>query len=156
MLCGIQGDLQGFVKGGRVMKSLLYHSSRYASIILAENRIRMAPLGDICVSMTRSRKYAESWAIMDRDYDDGVGHILVLDRDKLRCRYRIECVDHSSGDPREEAEEAVFRDITDLDRYLVDVYRVGEVTKPDPLDDEERFALVRTMFEPRFDVKQAA
>lgn len=96
----------------------VYHGTRYARAIQADNRIKVAPRGDVHVSLTRSFDVAVYWAALERDDDEGVGAVLILDRRALEAAHQLSAF--VSGDGFEdEHEEACHQEIGDLDRYLV-------------------------------------
>ena len=69
--------------------NVLYHGTRYTSAIIATMELRYADnIENIC--LTRSPEVAAYWAVLERDDDEKRGGILILDRELLHCRYRIE------------------------------------------------------------------
>lgn len=114
-------------------RPVLYHGTRYSKAILASGVLKIAPFGDCCVSLTRRPEVATYVAMSDRDDDEGFGAVFILDRRSLSGRYAIDirhcgCWDGCGHGPSprmfDEAEEAIWRDITDLHRHLVDVVRI--------------------------------
>lgn len=117
-------------------RPVLYHGTRYFNAIRATDTLRRAPFGDLCVSMTRRPEVACYVAMSDRDDDEGLGAVLVLDRQKLQARYQIDvrhcaCWDGCGHGPDpwmfDEAEEAIWQDIVRLRRYLIDIVYIDEV-----------------------------
>lgn len=110
----------------KLIHSVLYHGTRYASQILSDNTIRLPPSGYTMISLTRSPVIAQYWAELERDGDEQRGAILVLDRDKLRTRYRLEPFHDPWCDDaafiKDEMEEMIWgRPIVNLRRYLLEV-----------------------------------
>lgn len=107
---------------------MLFHGTRYPHALLQSNPIRLPSSGYQMVSLTRDRRVATHWARLPRDDDEGIGAVLLLDRDKLRARYRIspfrdeawhQGASRLDGD---EAEEIVLgRQIDNLSKFLMGV-----------------------------------
>lgn len=107
---------------------VLFHGSRYPRAIIQSDRIKLPTSGYRMISLTRDIRVARHWACLRRDDDEGVGAILVLDRQKLRTRYRIEPFRDEAWhtgftrSERDEAEEIVYgRPIDGLSGLLVEV-----------------------------------
>jgi hypothetical protein len=73
----------------------LFHGTRYLNSILSDGYLK--PTGNPeAVYFSRSADAAAYWATMERgEGEDGRGAILVLDRDRLSARYRLELIDDS-------------------------------------------------------------
>lgn len=97
----------------------VYHGTRHPSAILSSDRIKCATMGDKHVSLTRSFDVAVYWATMDRDDDEGVGSVLVLDRSKLEkdLDHLVPFVSYEGAE--DEQEEACMSDLVNLSRFLV-------------------------------------
>ena len=112
-------------------RSVLYHGTRYASLIVQEDQLRCPDVGSACISFTRSPEVAAFSAMLPRDDTTEGPSILVLDRISLQTRYRLEPfhdVWMGDGDQiRDEAEEIVSCDITDLHRHLAAVATTSAV-----------------------------
>lgn len=63
------------------------------------------------ISFTRNKQY--------KRYDDEV--VIVLDGDKLSERYRITPYSNFGGRKHDEMEERVFRDVVNLDKYIIKI-----------------------------------
>jgi hypothetical protein len=89
---------------------VLYHGTRFHNAILNSGWLLRPLLGDKCVSFSRQPSVALYMATLERDDDEGVGRVLVIDREKLAARHRIypRC---NAFEFREEAEEAVWEDV---------------------------------------------
>jgi hypothetical protein len=113
-------------------RPVLFHGTRYARNILRNDELCSAPVGLAAVSFSRQLEISIYWAILDRDDDEGQGAILVLDRDRLTQKYKLQCrrdqcLNHGFPRMYTEAEEIVYgRDIEDLHKYLVDTVWVDE------------------------------
>ena len=82
--------------------------------------------GEPTVSFTRSPETAAYWALLQRNYDEGHGAILIFDRQSLRCRYSIEpyhdviCDDEMGRN--DEAEERIWRrHVIDVGKHLIGI-----------------------------------
>lgn len=77
---------------------------------MSSNLLLVPTLGDRCVSFTRSPDVAIYMAALDREDDEGVGAVLVFDRQRLASRFKIE--KRCNGFIfREEAEEAIWKQV---------------------------------------------
>ena len=78
---------------------------------------------DLGVFFTRSPETAAYFALLERDDDEGRGAILILDRQSLRCKYRVEPWHDDFWDDetgrRDEMEERVWGSVTDVGRHLI-------------------------------------
>ncbi|GHC79550.1 hypothetical protein [Limoniibacter endophyticus] len=110
-------------------RPVLYHGTRYIDAIVESNSILCAPYGDTCVSLTRRPETAIYFASLPRDDEDERGAVLILDRQKLQAAYRIDIrhCDCFGGASNDEAEEAIWKDVVDLRRFLIDVVYVDDV-----------------------------
>jgi hypothetical protein len=102
----------------------LYHGTRYLHRILSDGVLQFARIGLKAVSLSRLPEMAVFAAILPRDDTYEAPSILVLDRDSLRSRYRLECYHEDwpghGTDWRDEAEEIIYgRDVDDLNRHLI-------------------------------------
>lgn len=111
----------------KAAQPVLFHGTRYARQLLAEDRLRYSLSGYEAVSFTRSPEVATKWAYL---YTGGerekVGAVLVFDRNQLNSRFRIE----PFHDPQwyddsffeDGAEERIWqRDVTRLSSLLIGV-----------------------------------
>jgi hypothetical protein len=99
----------------------LFHGTRMGQEILDSDRIKVAPSGDIHVSLTSDFPCALYWAELNgRDDDEGRGCILVLHREALAKYGPTPFVSGCVG-PGDIAEEAVMRDIHPLSEVLAGV-----------------------------------
>jgi hypothetical protein len=77
--------------------------------------------GKVC--FTRSADEAAYWALLPRNNDEGCGAILIFDRQLLQCRFKIEPYHDPFWDTdasrRDEAEEGIWADVTNIGRYLI-------------------------------------
>lgn len=101
----------------------VYHGTRYAKAILEADCIKCAPMGDTHVSLTRNFDTALYWADCERDDDEDVGSVLILDRAKLEADHVLTPFVSSPGD-EDEHEEACMSDISELSKYLVSVVTI--------------------------------
>ena len=112
--------------GGR---DVLFHGTRHAKLILTTGVLFYAASGEPGVFFTRSPEIAAYFALLERDSDEGLGAILIFDRQSLRCRYRIEPWHDDFWDDetgrRDEMEERVWGNVTDIGHHLI-----GLVTEP--------------------------
>lgn len=116
------------VRLSKFRKPVLLHATDWASYqsIYYSDVLLTAPYGVQCVSFTRSLEFAQYWAGIK---DEGEGSaIMVLDRDKLAHRYKIEPFRDSvwdedpDQDGQDEAEEQVWRDIFGIRQYILETY----------------------------------
>lgn len=133
-------DERAFVASVRKLskgRDVLFHGTCYGRQILAENRLRHPLFGSEAVSFTRSPEVAVYWALLERTPREEIGAVLILDRWRLRTRYRLE----QHHDPiwdredsiNDEAEERVLQqDISNLTSFMIGVVWVdGTVNEPD-------------------------
>lgn len=105
-------------------KPVLFHGTRYGSKLDESNAIILPELGQRCVSLTRDPAVALHFAQLERDNGADCGHVYVLDRERLATRYKIKPRTENWWGFREEAEEAIWRPITSLSSFVVDVVEV--------------------------------
>jgi hypothetical protein len=102
-------------------RDVLYHGTRYAKLILKTGVLFHSRTGHVC--LTRSAEVAAYWALLERDDDEGRGSILILDRQSLEHRYRIEAnpepIWYSKTSFHDEAEEEIFDNVVDVSNHLV-------------------------------------
>lgn len=97
---------------------IIYHGTSQLNTILEENRLKAAPTGDRCVSLTLSPTVARHFADLPRDETNGVG-ILLLNADKLAEDYELipyTCINATM----DEYELQIWEDIYPLNKYLED------------------------------------
>jgi hypothetical protein len=85
-------DRKAFVRNVRKLskgRDVLFHGTAFGRQILAENRLRYFPFGSEAVSFTRSVEGAVYWALLPRIPHGANGAVLIVDRWKLRTRYRV-------------------------------------------------------------------
>jgi hypothetical protein len=104
----------------RRSKQLLFHGTRYPKQILKQNKLRCSNTETFSVHFSRDPVVATFFGL--GEFEDGVGAVLVLDRDRLAQDYSLRCFRNPRLAKRaDEADERVYRrDITRLDRYLHD------------------------------------
>ena len=104
----------------RSSRPLVFHGTRYGRKILNENTLKFPGLGICSLHFSRQLPVGIYFALLDgRDNDEGVGAVLVLDRDRLARDYRVECYNADLPRQDSEADELIYaRDIVRLDRYL--------------------------------------
>jgi hypothetical protein len=106
-----------------MQRDVLYHGTRHAQSILTTG-VLFHRDGDQMCSFTRSQKEAAYWALLERDNDEGRGSVFVLDRQSLKCRYKIEPfrffndLDDDDTYFADEAEETIVGDVTDVSNHL--------------------------------------
>lgn len=107
-------------------RDVLYHGTRYARSVLTSGVLLWSDPGEPTVSFTRSPETAAYWALLQRNYDEGHGAILIFDRQSLRCRYSIEpyhdviCDDEMGRN--DEAEERIWRrHVIDVGKHLIGI-----------------------------------
>lgn len=110
-------------------KPVLYHGTPRCSDVLSSDCLLASDFGDMCVSFTRRPEVAVYFAMMARDapHDGGV---LVLDRRLLASRYPIDlrhcdCWGPYAVNADDEAEEAIWANVTDLRQYLIGVVPIA-------------------------------
>jgi hypothetical protein len=80
-------QLAGRAREVAMNRDVLYHGTRYAQSILKTGVLfHSLTGGDPKVCLTRSAEVAASWALVDRDDDEGRGSIFILDRQSLERR----------------------------------------------------------------------
>ena len=110
------------------MFSLLYHGCclEHLLSILRDNVLEIGfdyPTRGEAVSLSRSKDVARRFLDLTEtpwSPGDPVGGVIILDRDALRCDYKLELF-RDSDERVDEMEEVVRRDIKHLDRYLLAV-----------------------------------
>ena len=110
---------------------VLYHGTRYSRLILTTGMLLRARSGERKVCFTRSPEVAAYWALLKRDDDEYRGAILVLDRNSLERAYAIQIIPgpfwHTRSLFHDEAEEAIWDDVSDLARHLIGLVREREL-----------------------------
>lgn len=114
-------------------RDVVLHGTRRGRQILLDDRLLYSRSGSPRVSFTRSPRIAGYRAFLPMKPDEPVGAVLVLDRRKLRDRYRLEPTHDQIWDNmyrNDEAEETVWgRDVVDLRSMLLGVaWTDGHVT----------------------------
>jgi hypothetical protein len=118
----------------RTSKPLLFHGTQRPNQILTQNTLKCSDAGTCSVHFTRELTVAAFFVLLDKhENDDGIGAILVFDRDRLAQDYSLKCFRDKSLDQIpylhdfNEADERVYRrDIIRLDRYLHDTIWIDE------------------------------
>jgi hypothetical protein len=118
----------------RTSTQLLFHGTPYPRQILKDNALKCSNADTFSVHFTRELAAATFFALLDEhDNDDGIGAILVFDRDRLAQDYRLTCFRDKWLDEIpylhdfNEADERVCRrDVARLHRYLHDTIWVDE------------------------------
>jgi len=112
-------------------RNVLYHGTRYPSLILNTGIILRCPPGCFAVSFTRSPEVGADFAMLERDDDEGRGAILIFDRESLRHRYRIEpfCSIGRTG-RFSEMEEIIREDLIDVGRHLIGLVTTPGIYRP--------------------------
>jgi hypothetical protein len=104
-------------------RDVLYHGTRYPQLILRTGVLFRAESGGTKVCFTRAAEVAAYWALLERDDDEGRGAILILDRQSLDRRYKLvpnpQAYWHTETLFHDEAEEEIWDDVTDIDKYLI-------------------------------------
>jgi len=104
-------------------RSILFYGTKNARRIIRDDRIQVYPLMDyLKISFTRSLHVAIHFAMLQRDFDETTGAILILDRELLRTRHKLVPYQYPDdfGPSAKEAEEMVEAGaIADLKRYLL-------------------------------------
>jgi hypothetical protein len=121
----------------RTSRPVLFHGTRYANQVLGEDRLLCVNVGSLSVHFTRDLPVATHWAMLPRiNGDEGVGAVLVFDRDRLAQDYSLKCfrdtiLDNGTYPPHyNEADEIVFqRDVVGLHKYVIDVIWIDELSK---------------------------
>jgi hypothetical protein len=112
-------------------QDILYHGTRYAQSILRTGALLCPECWQ--VSFTRSAEVAAYWALMERDDDEGVGSILVLNRGSLAQGYDLCAVPEvfwlSADRFHNEAEEEIRADLPDLSNHLLGIVS-GQAADP--------------------------
>lgn len=114
-------------------RDVVLHGTRRARQILLSDRLLYSRSGSPRVSFTRSTWIAAYRAFLPMDPDEPVGAVLVLDKRKLRSRYRLEPTHDRIWDNiyrNDEAEETVWgQDVVDLRSTLIGLaWTDGQVT----------------------------
>ena len=103
-------------------RDVLYHGTRCVDSILKMG-VLFPSEGAEKVCLTRSAEVAAYWALIERDYDEGCGPILILDRQSLQRRYKIEANPevywHTKTIFHDEAEEEIWDTVVDVDKHLI-------------------------------------
>jgi hypothetical protein len=124
--------LAGLARKMAANQNVLYHGTRYTQSILRTGVLFASGQG---VSLTRSPEVAAYFALLPRDDCEERGAILIFDRERLRCRYRIDLFEGGKVDiyhRYNEAEEELRGDLTDVGNYLV-----GLVSEPATLRSDK-------------------
>jgi len=99
--------------------------------ILRDNELGMPISQEKMVWLTRSPEVAAYWAdVGPRDWDEGRGGIIALDRDKLATRHSIYPYAYCRGatGEQDEMEEYLFAPIEDLSRYVAATFWLDELS----------------------------
>jgi len=112
-------------------QDVLSHGTRSLGRILADDTILRSPSGQIAVSFTRSPEVAAYWALLPRGYRGEEGGILVLSRDALASRFRLDHFhdpiwDTDDAVVDEHEERVVGTDVDGLSSMLAGTVRVEE------------------------------
>jgi hypothetical protein len=108
------------------MRNVLYHFTTKSNLkkIIKTNCLKISEkCGLHAVSLTRDKYLLRKCAYL-KGHNCNV--MMVLDRDKLKCNYRLEPIDFFGSLPMntkiyKEAEEVIKLDITDLSKYILEV-----------------------------------
>ena len=118
-----QRELANEARKVAMSRDVLYHGTRYSRLILKTGILLRASVGEQKVCLTRSPEVAAYWALLERDDDENRGAIFVLDRNSLERAYAIQIVPgpfwKTSTVFHDEAEEAIWDDVSDLARHLI-------------------------------------
>lgn len=111
-------------------RDVIFHGTRYPRKIIHENRLTCRTVGHLAISFTRSPEIAAYWALLYRDSEEARGAVLVIDRTRLRCRYRLlpyhDTFWDEQGKITNEFEECVpDRSVKCLSDYLIAVIWEG-------------------------------
>jgi hypothetical protein len=109
-------------------QNVLYHGTGYPQSILRTGVLFASDPSDPKVSLTRSPEVAAYFALLPRDDREERGAILIFDRERLRCRYRIYPVQEREVEiwyRHNEAEEELWGHLIDVSNYLI-----GFVSEP--------------------------
>lgn len=88
----------------------LYHGTRYPNAVVDSDTLKVAPYGDKHVSLTRDFNVALYWASLERDDDEGMGGVVIIERDILNGFSHLEPFVSGEG-CEDEHEEACKSDI---------------------------------------------
>lgn len=105
-------------------RSVLFHGTRVLENVIANDALLAGRTGDLAVCFSRSAEVAAYWAMLPRGVPSETPGILVLDRNALKARYKLEPFHDECWDDetwiRDEREERIWdRDVTDLHRFTV-------------------------------------
>src|SRR5262245_21235145 len=118
-----QRELASAARATAMNRDVLYHGTRYGKLILRTGVLLRAELGQQKVCLTRSTEVAAYWALSERDDDEKCGAILVLDRQSLESRHKIQAVPgpfwHTAKVFHDEAEEEIWDDVIDINIHLI-------------------------------------
>lgn len=105
---------------------VLYHGTRYMAAILRDNELGVPGSGYPSISFTRCPDVAARFAnVGPRDWDEGRGGIIAIDRRKLASRHQIHTYFEEA--PVYEAEEYVDAPIENLSSYIVGTFWLDEL-----------------------------
>jgi hypothetical protein len=129
------GPMARLARNAAIGRDVLYHGTRFAQSVLTTGVLFASNPGEPTVSFTRSPETASYWALLERNYDEGHGAILIFDRQSLRCRYRVEPYHDVFWDDvmgrNDEAEERVCqRNVVDIGRHLIGIIFAPTVQCP--------------------------
>jgi hypothetical protein len=115
-------------------RDVSYHGTRFAQSILKTGVLFRAELGgQVC--LTRSPEVAAYFGLLDRDYDEGIGSILILDRQSLETLYDIspnpQVIWHPKMRFHDEAEEEIFEDVINIGNHLIGIVSGPAVQRSD-------------------------
>lgn len=79
------------------------------------------------ISFTRNKNYKRA----------STDSVLVIDGDKLSERYKIRPYSHFGGRKNDEMEERIYRDVVDLDKYIIKVILFNENEELESLLNEK-------------------
>ena len=101
----------------------LFHGTRYSRQICQENVLRKSDIGQKAAFFSTRLHVAAYWAMLPRDDDEGVGAILVLDRERIEIDFQT----YRNVNPMRAASEyelLVYEGIKPLNEYLLEQWRL--------------------------------
>ncbi|UVC11172.1 hypothetical protein IHQ71_11685 [Rhizobium sp. TH2] len=109
-------------------RNVVFHGTRFPAEIIATNVLKAGRTGDRAICFSRSPEVAAYWALMPRDVSGEMAGILVVDKNALKARYKLEPFHDECWDDctsfRDEGEERIWdRDVTDIARLTMALVR---------------------------------
>lgn len=127
-------------------RDVLFHGTRYRSLILASGILKFAESGHRVVSFSRSPEVAACCASLPSDDCEASGSILIFDRASLRTQYKLECFADEwerDGQVVDECEERVVERNVEIARHLIGLVAVPTLAQSPKARAQKRACRMR-------------